>query len=443
MGALATAIANSVRKGYRTAPTGGAGSSSTALGYNGRNRVGKPDARLFRNWAEHGEWVRAAIKFIKTQVSQSEWDIVPYDKDRRSDKGVARELRDLFNRPNMAVESFRSFIEPVVEDLLSLDAGSIEKERTVGGDVVYLHGADGGRILVSSIWDGDPKATRYWFQNSPVNLTPFLNEDMVYIMSNPRTYSPVGLSMLETLKFTIDAELNSSAYNTRQVTNAAPDGLLDLGEGARSDQVDTFKSYWQAEVAGRGAMAFIGGTKGAKFVPFRSTNRDMQFLEWQIYLVRKICAVAGLSPQDLGVTFDINRATGEVQQEKTESSGVRPVLALVQEYLTSEVCWDRSYRGPKNNQAFRFTRLNIKESLDKAQINKLALAGVPWKVINEARADEGRLPLGDPLDPTNPYNNPMANTPLGIVSLDEIMSAAEAAKKPEPAPASKPSGGSN
>jgi hypothetical protein len=190
-------------------------------------------------------------------------------------------------------------------------------------------------------------------------------------------------------------------------------------------------------------MAFIGGTKGAKFIPFRATNRDMQFLEWNIYLVRKICAVAGLSPQDLGVTFDINRATGEVQQDKTESAGIRPFLSLGQDYITREIVWDKSFGGRANNLAFAFTRLNIKESLDKAQMNKLALAGVPWKVINEARADEGRLPLGDPADPENPYNQPMANTPLGVVLLSELQTAAEVSKKPEPAPAgaSKPSGG--
>jgi hypothetical protein len=448
VGALVQAVADTFRRSYRTGPVSSS-VSSAALSYNGRQRVGKPDANLFRNWAEHGEWVRAAIRFMKTQVSQSEWDIVPFDKTRRYDKGRAKAIKALLSDPtnpgggDESGDSFRSWIEPIIEDVLTLDAGTIEKERTVGGDLVALHGADGGRIFVNRFWDGDPKTIRYWFQRSPVDFAGFLNADMVYIMSNPRTYSPVGLSMLETLKYTVDAELNASAYNTRQVTNAAPDGMLDLGEGTRPEQVEGFKSYWAAEVAGRGAMAFIGGTKGAKFIPFRATNRDMQFLEWNIYLVRKICAVAGLSPQDLGVTFDINRATGEVQQDKTESAGIRPFLSLGQDYITREIVWDKSFGGRANNLAFAFTRLNIKESLDKAQMNKLALAGVPWKVINEARADEGRLPLGDPADPENPYNQPMANTPLGVVLLSELQTAAEVSKKPEPAPAgaSKPSGG--
>jgi len=263
-------------------------------------------------------------------------------------------------------------------------------------------------------------------------------------MESPATYRVVGLSKLESLKATIDAELHGHQYNHRQVVNAAPDGMLDLGEGARPEQVDAFKSYWQAEVAGRGAMAFIGGSKNAQFIPFRGTNRDMQFLEWQLYLVRKICAVFGLSPQDLGVTADINRATADVQSEQSEDRGLRPLLGLLAEYFTREIVQDPTFGGPDNNLAFKFTRLNLKESMSRAQINAKALAGVPWKVIDEARRDDGLEPLG-----TEASSKLLVITPTGAVTLDEVPSAAESmnARKPEPPtpgqPGKKPPSGSN
>jgi phage portal protein BeeE len=312
-----------------------------------------------------------------------------------------------------------------MEDILVLDAGTIEKERTLGGAIAALHAVDGAKVKVSALWDGNPDETRYWWCPTPLYEVAFKNEDLVYIMANPRTYSVMGLSPLETLKQTVDAEILGSQYNTRQVTNAAPDGMLDLGEGARPEKVEEFKSYWLAEVAGRGAMAFIGGTKGAKFVPFRGSNRDMQYREWLDYLVRKICAVYLISPQDLGLTFDINRSTSETQMEMTEDQGLRPLLALVQDYFTREIVWDDSLGGPDNNLAFRFTRLNIKESMSKANINKLALAGMPYKTVNEARQDEGRAPIGEVNDDSNPYNKLMANTPLGMVLLEDIPTARE------------------
>ncbi len=423
--------------GYRTSPKNQP-RGSASLAYQDKGRASKSSAALFRNWAEHSEWIRAAINIRKTQVSSAEWDIVPFDSTLEYSVPLQKQLRALFNQPNPMVESFRSWVEPIMEDILVLDAGVIEKERTLDGSLAYLHATDGGRIKVSTIWDGDPDENRYWWCPTPTYEVPFKNRDMVYIMANPRTYSVMGLSPLETLKLTIDAELMGSQYNTRQVTNAAPDGMLDLGETARPESVEGFKSYWLNEVAGKGAMAFIGGSKGAKFVPFRGSNRDMQYQEWLVYLVRKVAAVYGLSPQDLGLTMDVNRANAETQADMTEDRGLRPLLALGQDFMTREIVWDESFGGPENNLAFRFLRLNIKESMSKASINKLALAGMPWKPINEARMDDGRPPMGDPNDENNPYNKLMANTPLGVVTVDDVLSAKEVATPP-PASAAGPS----
>ena len=435
------AIADLLEKTFRTSPKN-IPPSSGAMMFRDRGKVANSSARLFRNWAEHSEWVRAAINVRKTQVSQADWDIVRDNDEGKFDKVLAQEIHDLLETPSPMVDSWRSFIEPIVEDLLVLDAGVIEKERTLGGRVVYLHGVDGALMKVSATWDGDPEEPRYFWCPDPITEVKFKNRDIVYAMANPRTYRVVGLAPLETLKMAVDAEILGSNYNARMVQSASPDGILDLGEGARQENVEAFKSYWMAEVAGRGALGFIGGTKNAKFIPFRENNRDMQFLEWQTYLVRKIAAVFGLSPQDLGVTFDINRATGDVQQEQTEDRGFKPTLDLLQGYLTREIVWDDGFGGKKNNLAFRFRDLNIKESISKANLNKLALAGMPWKVVNEARRDEGREPIGDPNDESNPYNRLMANTPLGIVLLDDVSTAKEVTTPPpaqgDQSPGSKP-----
>jgi hypothetical protein len=161
----------------------------------------------------------------------------------------------------------------------------------------------------------------------------------------------------------------------------------------------------------------------------------MQFLEWQIYLVRKIAVVFGLSPQDLGVTFDVNRSTAETQLQISEDRGLRPLMALIQEYLTAEIVWDSTFGGKENNLAFRFTALNLKETTQKAEINKLALSGVPWKTVNEARLEDGREPLPGP-----EFENLMMVTPTGAVTLDQIPTAREvheASKTPAPAGGSK------
>jgi hypothetical protein len=400
-----------------------------------RGKVSKSSSALFRNWAEHSEWIRAVISIRKSQISSAAWDIVPFDPEKPIDEDAQKRVKKLFLQPSRSLDSFRSWVEPIVEDLLVLDAGVIEKERTFGGDIVALHPVDGGVIKVNALWDGSLENTpRYWWSPTQTFEVPFKNDDMVYIMANPRTYSVMGLSPLETLKMTIDAELGASQYNTRQVQQAAPDGLFDLGEGAREEQVDAFKAYWESEVAGRGALGFLGGTKGANFIKFRDSNRDMQYDEWLKYLVRKICAVYLVSPQDIGLTFDINRSEGDVQQEISEDQGLRPIMALNQDYFTREIVWDKSFGGRENNLAFRFTRLNVKDNMHKALYMEKALAGMPWQSINVALMDAGYPPIGDPNDSANPYNRLMANTGPGIVSIDDVPTAREVSVPQPPEP---------
>lgn len=386
---------------YRSSPKNlpASARSSAALVYtDGGRQVARANARLFRNWADHSEWVRAAIDLRKDQVARAEWDIVPVDPEKPYSQALADRLREVIAGANPREKSYETAINMVLEDYLVLDAGCAELEFTLRGDVARWWPVDGATVRVSTIWDGeDPNEARYFWYPDHQKRAEWLDTEFMYMMGTESTFRVVGLSPLETLKMAIDSELGASSYNDRQMRQAAPDGMLDLGEGARPDQVEEFKSFWAAEVAGRGAMAILGGTRNAKWVPFRQSNRDAQFLEWQEYLVRKICAVFKISMSDLGFTKDVNRANGNVDQENTEDRGIRPLLGEVETWFTSGIVQHPSNGGPANNLKFGFTALNLKESQTQAKINKDALGGIPWKVIDEARRDDGRPPIGGTL----------------------------------------------
>lgn len=435
MGAVVKLL-DRITRAPKTSPVRAAAATSTAAvtsAYDGKVRV--PDSEVLRHWARNSEWIKGAIGIRKTQVSGAEWDIVPLDKTARYAVRQQTALRDLFRTPNPSNDSWRSFIEPVIEDLLTLDAGCVEKERTVGGGIAGLWPVDGAKVKVNALWDGaEPGLPRYfWYPDGWQEKAQFINADFVYMMQNRRTDSVIGFSPLQTLRATIEAEMQAHEYNRRQVAGAAPDGVLNLGEGMTETQARQFASYFESEVAGRGAIGFLAGVKNPGWIPFRENNREMQFLEWQIYLVRKICVVMGLTPQDLGITFDVNRSTAETQIQISEDRGLRPLMTLIQEYITEEVVWDKSFGGPANNLCFRFTALNLKESTAKAAIYEKALAGVPWRFVNEARIDEGREPI-----PEMEGKLIMA-TPQGAVNIMDVptvreqMEAQLAAKK-KPAP---------
>jgi HK97 family phage portal protein len=411
----------------QTSPRRLPSASVALLGYNGAGIAsqGKDNVRLFRHWSEHSEWIRAAINIRKKQISQAHWSLQPIEHTRPFNEKLAAEITARLNNPNPVNNNWRAFIEPVLEDLLVLDAGCIEKEFNISGAPELLWPVDGATIRVSTIWDGDPEAVRYEWKPDHQVRARLLDRELIYMMDNPATYRVVGLSPLETLKMAIDSELGASSYNDRQMRAPTPDGMLDLGENARPDQVEGFRNFWRAEVAGQGALAIIGGTKNARFVNFRQTNRDAQFLEWQEYLVRKIAAVFMLSPMDLMIERDVNRSTGEQQRENTDDRGLKPLLSTVAGYITREYVWDEAFGGQANNIQFTFTQLNLRESLSRAQINRYATGNLSWKTINEARRDDGHPPLGDPKDESSPYNQLLVNTSGGLASVMDVPTARE------------------
>jgi len=403
--------------------------TNAAVMYTEGGRQGKANVKLFRHWAEHSELVRGAIDIRRGQVAVAEWDILPADPEKPYSQSLQAQVKRLFDTPNPTRNSFRSLTEPVVEDILVLDAGCIEKVRNYRGQIVQLWTVDGGEIRVAKYWDGAPDVPRYfWYPDGQVRAT-WLNEDFVYVMSRPATHRVVGLSSMEVLKMTIDRELGADAYNSRQVQSAAPDGMLDLGEGVRPDKVEKFRSYWATEIAGKGAMAIIGGGKNSKFVPFRMSNRDMQFAEWQNYLLRKTALVFQLSAMDLNAVTDVNRATGNVLQENTEDRGLRPLLGLVADYYTREIVWDEGFGGSDNNLRFAFTKLNQRESLDAAKVQQIQAGGVPTRAVNELRKKDGLEPWGPEFDAPMVV---VGSTVLSLVDVPTAGEAQEASKKPVP-----------
>lgn len=418
MSALGRAV---ITRSAKTSPKvlARSGTYASVIG-NYQGRVGQSSVELFRHWAKHSEWIRGAINIRRSQVASAEWDIVPLDPTRQYSKRLAAMLKDKFNTPNPSNDSYRTFIEPLIEDLIVLDAGCIEKERNLLGEVVNLWPVDGGQVKVNALWDGsNPDEARYYWYPDWQMRASFKNDDFILMMANRRTSSPVGLSPLESLKLTIEAELFGHEYNARQVSGAAPDGVMDLGEEATTEDVRRYRSYFESEINGQGAIGFVGGSKNAKWIPFRDSNRNMQFLEWQVYLVRKIAVVLGLAPQDLGITYDVNRSTSETQLQISEDRGLRPLMSLIQDYMTKEVVQDRGFGGPANNLAFRYLALNLKESTARAQMEHLQLGGVPYKEVNEARKGAGLLPL------KQMEGKLIMSTPQGALDISDVPTVRE------------------
>ena len=414
-----------------------------ARGAYGLNTITKMSTEQLRRWSRNNPWIRAAVNLRRQQISRAKWDIVTNDAGDNADPRTVQKLRDLFRRPNPKGDSWRSFIEPIIEDILVLDQGAIEVEKRVGSRVgadpiAYLWGKDAARVAFDTTWDGrDESKPRYYeLDGAGKQVAAYKNDELVVMIANPVTYSPIGLSPLEVLAETIAADLDAAAYNAKAVSQAAPPGVLHLGEGVRPDQVDSFKAYWEAEVAGKSQIAITGGGKGMQWMPLAASNRDMQFMEWQVYLARKICAVFAVQPQDIGIGFDINKSTSETNAAFTYDNGIVPLAELIAEYLTREIVarYDTDLR-------FVFTEIGRTAQQTIAEYNKMALGGLPWLRINDALRERGQDGIGEIGDQI------LFQTPKGYVPsdrygeyLEKVVFGSSAVNEPPTPDGSEPEG---
>jgi hypothetical protein len=174
-----------------------------------------------------------------------------------------------------------------------------------------------------------------------------------------------------------------------------------------------------------------------QWLPLAASNRDMQFMEWQVYLARKICAVFAVQPQDIGISFDVKKSTSETGAAFTYDNGIVPLAELIAEYLTREVVarYDADLR-------FVFTEIGRTAQQNIAEYNKMALGGLPWLRINDALRERGQDGIGELGDQI------MFQTPKGYVPSDRyneyleavVFGSAAVNEPPTPEPTETPDG---
>lgn len=201
-------------------------------------------AQMLRNYSRNNEWVRLAIDYRRTQIRKAKWKIVRIDDPKaKPEQAVVDRVHELFNFVNPMRESMKSVLDMVIDDIMVLDAGCIEKEKTYGGDIKYLYAVDGATIVPDPTWDGtNPKQTRYYQVIDGREVAQLRNDQLLYMMETPTTYSPIGWSRVETLMRVIEADLYGEQYDFSMLKQAAPSGIIGLGAGVDVQTVEAFKA---------------------------------------------------------------------------------------------------------------------------------------------------------------------------------------------------------
>jgi len=355
----------------------------------------KPTPANLRRFAET-PIVRRAINVIKDRIAAMDWQIRVRRDVRAGDVAFAerklRALRRTLEEPN-AVDSFRTLIEQVIEDALTGGFGAIEMEPT--GDPerpAMLWPVDGASIRINARWDGQPETPRYaqampgQLESSAVDL---LDDQLIYIRMNPRSFTPFGLGPLEVAFETVNQFLAAHRFAGKLAANAVAQYALWLNEASPA-QHDRLIRWWQDEIEGTGRVPLLSTEQKPEVLRFaQGTDADLR-LAWQEFLIRMVANAFGLPPLLLGLESDVNRSTAAEMADEAFRGAISPLAMLIAGHITRDlfakcIGW-REFE-------FVFNELTARdEDTELAVQVQLLSAGV--LTVNEVRAMRGLGPLG-------------------------------------------------
>jgi phage portal protein BeeE len=369
--------------------------------YNPAGRLGqgalpKPTAANLRKFAETPV-VRRAINVVKDKIASMDWQV----RVRRGYSGVEVEdvqarlkvLRRCLEEPNVS-DSFRVLWEQVLEDLLVGGFGAVEMEAT--GDLerpFHLWAVDGATIQIDAKWNGDPEKPRYAQATGRLGqeaLVPLLDNELMYVRLNPRTYTPFGLGRLEVAFETVNQLLSASRYAGKLASNSVAQYAIWLNE-ATPEEHDRLIRWWQDEIEGTGRVPFLSCEQKPEVLQFAGgTDADLR-LQWQEALIRMIANAFDLPPMLLGLESDVNQSTAGEMADEAFQSAVVPVAKLLAEHISRDLFAKKL--GWREFE-FCFNDLESRDEMEELQI-QTTLLGAGVLTVNEVRAMRGLGPIGE------------------------------------------------
>jgi HK97 family phage portal protein len=354
----------------------------------------KPTPANLRRFAETPV-VRRAINIIKDRVASLDWQ-VRLKRDYSPDQvGYAkrrlRVLRHTLEHPN-ASDSFRTLIEQVLEDALVGGFGAIEMETTGNPERPFaLWPVDGATIQIDPKWDGNPDAVRYAQQTGLPGSSATIalrDDELIYLRTNPRSYTPFGLGPLEVAFETVNTFLAAHHFAGKLASNTVVQYALWMNDSTPSQQERLIR-WWQDEIEGTGRVPLLSSPEKPEVLRFAAgTDADMR-MNWQQFLIRMIANAFSLPPLLLGLEQDVNRTTASELTDEAFHSAIVPMARMVAEHITRDL-FAKRLGWPEFE--FVFNQLDATDEMERVEV-QTALLAAGVLTVNEVRAMRGLAPL--------------------------------------------------
>ncbi|MBV9828522.1 MAG: phage portal protein [Alphaproteobacteria bacterium] len=343
-----------------------------------------------RALAESHDITRLAIETRKDQLEKLDWAVkgrATRSPDAAQQRRIAR-IAAFLQRPD-GERPFATWLRALLEDVLVLDAATLEVRRNRGGGLIGLDVVDGATVkLLFDDTGRRPRPPAPAFEQV-IHGRPWkmlTSDDLLYAPRNPRPHKAYGFGPVEQIVVTVNIALRRQAAQLRHFTDGnVPPGLLTAPEGWSAEQIRQFQEWFDSVLTGNTAARsrLIWAPSGARYQAFTEAPYKDEFDEW---LARIVCYAFSLPPT--AFVRQVNRATADTAQDAALAEGLSPLMGWVKR-LIDHVIQDRM---GEPDLEFVWADRRVPDPAEEARVLDTYVARGIY-TLNEARDLLGLPPL--------------------------------------------------
>ena len=287
------------------------------------------------------------------------------------------------NTPDDDRMLFNDFIKMIVRDALTFGNVTVEKIKTrrgalhrfrpVPAESIYHINPNAPRAQVEDHIksvkntfkiqsDNDPRKD-YQVNEHPIDyykyiqvsydnrpLAVFGDEDLIFKLYNPQNfadgngycYSPTEMAIIN-----ITNHMNTEHYNSNFFTHGqAAKGILHLKGTVTQSQMTAFRRQFYNLINGAQnawRTPIVSGLDDVQWVPMAGGSKEMEYLNYNMHLMRAVCSQFQIDPMELGLDILVtggraaNQQSHEVKIEFSREKGLYPLLMFLEDFINSNI----------------------------------------------------------------------------------------------------------
>ena len=315
------------------------------------------------------------------------------------------------------IGGFEPFLRAVVRDSLVYDQCNFEVLKNRGGGIVGYVPVDASTMRRARPTEAElargrvsADSARYvqMIDNKIVN--EYESDELAWGVRRPRTWiyaNGYGYPELEELMRIVTYLLNAETYNSVNFTNGIhASTILALKASLTNEQFRTFKRELNAMMHGpanakRMPLVLLDPRTEAKqeltAVNLSQSNKEMEYTQWNSYLIKICCSIYSMDPAELGFVFGNEGQTSTITANgpsdritASKERGLRPMLRALESWINHWLV-----EPMDEDFCIDFVGFDAKTEEQKVDLDIKALKA--FKTINEIRSEHDMEPIDDQL----------------------------------------------